>query len=162
MIDKEAHDPSREYEGNPRQRAQPGTLWPMRMSVRAFSLFWFCWIPFAQHIMRNITIPFTLDTRVQNADIDVYSRRTGPHISGSNISLFLILDFGKKANSHVWIRIIIVVHCFLCLCIGGHDPWVGDHPVFFYLLQCVPMVTWLTSHHIKASVVRWSNAIPRS
>lgn len=39
MIDKEAHDRSREYEGNPRQRARPGTLWPMRMSVRAFSLF---------------------------------------------------------------------------------------------------------------------------
>lgn len=150
MIDKEAHDPSREYEGNPRQRAQPGTLWPMRMSVRAFSLFWFCWIPFAQHIMRNITIPFTRDTRVQNADIDVYSRRTGPHISGSNISLFLILDFGKRPILMFGsVLLLLCIAFFVCVSVAM-SRWPSS---VFYLLQCVPMVTWLTSLHITSKHV---------
>lgn len=90
---------------------------------------------------------------MQNADIDVYSRRTGPHISGSNISLFLILDFGKKDNSHVWIRIIIVVHCFLCLCIGGHES-VTVQCVLSSSVRANGNLTHFTSHHIKASVVR--------
>lgn len=135
MIDKEAHDPSREYEGNPRQRAQPGTLWPMRMSVRAFSLFNLLDSIYTTY---NAKHHYSIYTRYPRAECRYWCLFTlveqDPTYPAVTFHFFWFWISEKKANSHVWIRTVIVVHCFLCLCISGHESVTVQ--CFFFFGAC--------------------------